>query len=220
MAYTGMRAALAGIIGLATTLAPAAAERPSFDCGKASTATEQAICSNDRLARLDRAIAAAFRALRAKVDLTEEQTAFLAKRDACGAAVGCLAQEMESRRAALALEPRRGSKDPRERFVGWYADEHGEMIVRRTLAGEIWLSGSVADPGARWVCDVAGPVESVKNGVATVEVGDEKDRYVIFMKLQGNVLVVTEDLQKPLMGYACGHNGTVEGRYKRTRRRP
>src|SRR5262245_415234 len=89
-----------------------AAERPSFDCAKAASASETAICGSDRLARLDRAMAAAYRQLKAELAsiddgaLGAEQAAFLAQRDACGTAVACLAARMEERRAALALEPK------------------------------------------------------------------------------------------------------------------
>lgn len=222
---TGRR--LIGVIGAVCTLtAPVtAAERPSFDCSKAASASEHAICANDRLARLDRAIADAFVELRRNPDLAEElpkeQTAFLARRDACGADTLCLAREMESRRAALALEPLKGSTDERERFVGRYRGKAGDMMVRRTLAGEFEFFGSTAEPNGRWTCDVWGTVRSVDKDVATVKSDPEdgEDAVLVYLKLRGNVLVVTEDEQHRLAGTACGHNGTVDGTYTRTSRR-
>src|SRR5207245_1987187 len=102
---------------LATTTASVA--QPSFDCAKATTPTEKAICGNARLSRLDRAIATALR--RIKDDLpngetmTKEQTAFLKARDACGTDVGCLRKTMDVRRVALSLE-RNMPRDPRDAF--------------------------------------------------------------------------------------------------------
>jgi len=205
--------------GLVLPPAAAAAERPSFDCTKAASATEKAICGNDRLARLDRAIAQAFRALRSDPNLAErlaeEQAAFLKKRDACNSDTGCLAREMESRRAALALEPLKDSKDARERFVGRYRGALGEMIVRRTLAGEFEIDGSTAEPSGRWVCDVSGNIQSVSKDVATVKGDDGGESFAIFLRLSGDSLTVTEDPENRLAGRLCGHNGTVEGRYRR-----
>ena len=193
-----------------------AAERPSFDCAKAGTPTEKAICGNDRLARLDRAIAKALIGLKDSFgELIEEQTAFMTQRDTCGADVACLTREMDSRRAALALEPHKGSRDPRERWVGRYKDEAGEMFIRRTFAGGYELSGNSGDPNGRWVCEVGGPIGAIKNGAATAAVGEENDPYTVTLKLKGNVLTVAEDENKRLMGYTCGQNGTVDGRYRR-----
>jgi uncharacterized protein len=205
--------------------APAiASERPSFDCSKAASASEKAICANARLKRLDRGIAAVYRVLRSDPGLqdvlTKEQGDFLQKRDACGADVACLTREMESRRAALALEPLRGSTDERERFVGRYRNDMGDMMVRRTLAGEYELSGATTEPNGRWTCDVWGTLQPVSKGVAVAkgEDGNDKESLLVYLKLEGSTLVLIEDIDKPLAGRSCGHNGSVEGKFRRTSR--
>lgn len=220
-----IRASLLYLAGAMMFTAPTiAAERPSFDCSKAGSASEKAICANSRLARLDRGIAGAYRALRSDLDLqetlTKEQGDFLQKRDACGADVACLTREMESRRAALALEPLRGSTDERERFVGRYRNDRGDMMVRRTLAGEYELSGATTESNGRWTCDVWGTLQPVSKGVAVAkgEGEDDKEPLLVYLKLKGSTLVVTEDIDKPLAGRSCGHNGSVEGKYPRTAR--
>src|SRR5262249_8935116 len=187
-----------------------AAAQPSFDCRKAATPSEKAICAHERLARLDRAIAAAFRQLKAELSaahdkLPAEQAAFLAERDKCGADESCLARIMESRRAALALEPEKGSADRREQFVGRYKSSIGLVIVRRTLAGEYEFIGSTAGPNARWVCDVAGTLGETKTNVSVVEAGEADESYPVRLTLRDNVLVLAEE--RPLAGYLCGHNG-------------
>src|SRR5262249_58908633 len=98
-----------GAIGVSAGAAAAGA-KPSFDCRKAATPSEKAICADAELARIDRGIAAAFRQLKAELasqieTLAEEQTEFLKARDACGAEKACLARTMETRRSALALQP-------------------------------------------------------------------------------------------------------------------
>jgi uncharacterized protein YecT (DUF1311 family) len=96
------------------TVSPAAAANPSFPCTGALTPTETAICSDESLAALDRAVATAYRnkfdglpvesgdALDEVVkSLTITQRAWLAHRDACGADRACIYKAYVVRKAAL-----------------------------------------------------------------------------------------------------------------------
>ena len=81
---------------------------PSFDCAKARSAPEKAICSDIALARLDRALAADYRRA---LDFAEDgmaiksaQHAWLKTRDACGGDIGCLKDAYEARIKALNVE--------------------------------------------------------------------------------------------------------------------
>ncbi|MFX0543462.1 peptidoglycan-binding protein [Roseovarius sp. S4756] len=82
---------------------------PSFDCGRASTPTEFAICGSPQLAELDRAIARNYSvALRSSNSSTEAQVrnsqkAWLAQRNACGADVQCLVGSMAARSQKLVI---------------------------------------------------------------------------------------------------------------------
>ena len=84
-----------------------AAAAPSFDCAKAGTPTEHAICGAPALAALDSALAEAYRAARAgageaeRARIRAEQIAWLGRRDACGADAACLEARMAARLAAL-----------------------------------------------------------------------------------------------------------------------
>ena len=197
-----------------------AAERPSFDCARAATATERTICANDRLARLDRSLATAYRQLKTELAVTgevfaNEQTAFLKQRDACGADVACLVRQMEERRAALALE-RQSKAAPEEAFVGRYRSSNGWIILRRTLGRDYEMTGQASDPKGRWTCDISGKIKSVEAGTATVEAGEDDDSRPLYLKIRRDVLTVTEDETRRLAGYTCGANGSVEGAYRRT----
>lgn len=86
--------------------APAA----SFDCTKAASAIEKAVCADAALARLDRQVSEAYAIKRdsdhnpkARLAALEEQRAFLAARDkACGSgSAACLADAYRKRLAAL-----------------------------------------------------------------------------------------------------------------------
>ena len=199
------------------------AERPSFDCAKAETPTEKAICKDGRLAQLDRAIAAAFRQLKKELatvtdEIDDEQKEFLAQRDKCGSDVACLRKAMDQRRAALALEP--GLGDARTAFIGRYENDLGWMIIRRTLKGNYWLYGQTEDPGARWACDVGGSLKPVRRGVSVVEAGEESDSRPVRLRMKGNALVMaeSEEIERRLSGHTCGYRGTVEGSYRRVKK--
>ena len=73
---------------------------PSFDCGKATSPTERAICTSFDLASWDRSVALAFRrALEGKPPARQEllkraQHEWLRTRDACGAKTECLDERL------------------------------------------------------------------------------------------------------------------------------
>ncbi len=220
--------ALAGLAALWAFPSLAQAPKPSFECRKAATKSEIAICANHELARLDREIAAAYRQLRRELrgqleegagnPLAKEQAAFISQRESCMMDEACLAKEMEDRRAALALEP--ASKDPREAFVGRYTNRYGWLLVRRTLAGHYEIMGATADPAARWTCDLSASISAAENGVARADAGEENDARPLRLARRGEMLRVTEDAERRLAGHTCGANGFVEGDYKRVRRLP
>jgi uncharacterized protein len=221
--------ALVGLAALWAIPALAQAPSPSFPCRKAATKSEIAICANEVLARLDRDIATAYRQLRrelrgqlvegAENPLAQEQTAFLAERDACMADESCLARTMITRRAELALE--RTEKDPREIFVGRYSNRYGWIIVRRTYAGAYEVTGATADPaGARWTCDLSATIDGFENGVGRADAGEENDTRPLRLTMRGATLRIMEDPERRLAGYTCGANGFVEGDYKRVPRLP
>lgn len=82
-------------LALAVAAAPAAFAQ-SFDCAKATTADEGAICGSRALSELDDKMAKIYdEAARCALmgtrgDLLDSQRAFLAKRAECGASVPCL----------------------------------------------------------------------------------------------------------------------------------
>lgn len=83
----------------------------SFDCNKAATPTEHAICATPVLSDLDVTMATLY-AVRMQVPMLmgargaaqDDQHAFLATRDACGADAACLAAAYQARIATLDAE--------------------------------------------------------------------------------------------------------------------
>ena len=81
---------------------------PSFDCGRASTATERAICASPELSNLDAELGRAFSDLVATApasrlrDLRSEQAVWIKERDAtCKGDETCLGRYLRERSAAL-----------------------------------------------------------------------------------------------------------------------
>jgi uncharacterized protein YecT (DUF1311 family) len=76
--------------------------RASFDCSKAQSVVERAICASPTLTGYDRSVAAAYRrALRLADDdkgaIRQAQLDWLKTRNACGADAGCLTQQLRER---------------------------------------------------------------------------------------------------------------------------
>jgi uncharacterized protein len=86
----------AAVAGLAALASPANAA--SFDCSKAATPTEHAICDNPQLSSLDEQTAGLYYTLISNGSLSAPQlgkvktaqTKFLGQRDSCGANYNCL----------------------------------------------------------------------------------------------------------------------------------
>jgi uncharacterized protein YecT (DUF1311 family) len=80
----------------------------SFDCAKAGTATETAICSDVALARLDRSLADIYAQALSwasddgeKTKIRDAQRKWIGERNACGGDIGCLTAAYDARLKAL-----------------------------------------------------------------------------------------------------------------------
>jgi len=82
------------LLGLITLLA-GGVTAASFDCAKASTQTERAICQNPSVSKLDEELAVAYK--NAGPEYRDSQRAWLRKRNQCGANANCLFIEYQSR---------------------------------------------------------------------------------------------------------------------------
>ncbi len=88
-------------------LTPSGAAAQSFNCGTNTAPDEQAICGNHSLAQLDVKMATLYdvathlSAMGARGDLQDQQRAWLARRQLCGADVGCIRTAYTTRIDAL-----------------------------------------------------------------------------------------------------------------------
>ena len=201
-----------------------AAERPSFDCGKASTPTELKICKVDALAVLDRELAALYRKRRSgspnPKSVEGAQNQWLAVRDVCAADEACIAKEMTAHKKALeeaiARFANAPAKDPTG-FSGNYANDFGTVEIEAVSTVEFEVTISTVEPDrARWVCDFGGTGQ-LKNGAIVIEYKSETEGVAprtITIRSKGGALTVS-DVSKGSQPDYCGYRGTIEGTFRR-----
>jgi uncharacterized protein len=108
------------------------AQAASFDCAKASTFVEKAICSDKQLSSMDDQLAGLYKAARAAnanaATVEADQKAWLSSRNQCADAA-CLKKAYAGRIAALSgssAAPASGG------FTGTYKMKNGEALVQET----------------------------------------------------------------------------------------
>lgn len=92
---------------LCASLLPLSTQAASYDCTRANTAAEIAVCANPSLNRMDEDLAVQYRELlnrlpprRAEM-MRDDQRSWLVARDSCGADVRCLKARYQERLARL-----------------------------------------------------------------------------------------------------------------------
>jgi uncharacterized protein len=208
---------------LAAALAASSAQdaRPSFDCRRASSDAERAICADPQLARLDRRMAEAYRAVRARLSapareaLARDQRWFIGARDewqdnrerAGFRNFDDIAERMRNRIAFLdSIQTAPTS------LIGSWRNAAGMVEVRPEGQGRVSVAINAANPvNARWLCDVSGT--GTLTGDATAFTTD--DGWRIRLVRRGAALQVEET--PPPSGSSvrpyCGSNGQVGGVY-------
>jgi uncharacterized protein len=120
-------AAFIAVICLAIRATLAPAEAASFNCAKAKTADEIAICNTPHLSDLDTEMATLY-GVRMQIPMLmgargvaqDEQRAFLVQRGACGGNISCI-QQTRVRVDAPGKEGGRCGDEPRQRPIFVYA---------------------------------------------------------------------------------------------------
>lgn len=205
-------------------MAGSAAAAPSFNCAKATTPVEKAICANTALAEQDAAIAQQYKAVRGKLDaeaaksLTADQRYFLGVRDNIYAApfkgstpAKEISTSMRSRVAFLkSINPQ-----PPAGFIGKWKNIEGEIEITRTDDGQLFVAANSNQPySGRWVCDVSG--KAVIAGDTLKVTYQDGPPWVLSLTRRGAVLVVSEippaGVEKDGFGPPfCGMKGSVSG---------
>lgn len=199
----------------------AAAPRPSFECAKATTKVERAICADAPLAKADAEVATLYRERRAALLpaaaalLTQDETYFLGSRER-------VYGYGETNPNELLLAVIRGRADFLRSLRPPSGDgpegSWGNLIAKLTVARgadglfQVDINGN--EPvTARWVCDVEG-TGRLADGVLEVKV--ETDGSTLRLRRDGQTLKVEavppSGKRAWTPGY-CGLNGSIAGDY-------
>jgi uncharacterized protein len=198
------------------------AHAASFPCAKAATPTEQAICADAQLSRLDEQLAEAYRAAAAVLGATLEcqpgkpsetavqplrasQRAWIAERDRCGRDRACLRRHYERRLAVLTFQPDPEAPEPVDRFVGRFTDgrQATAAILRLAPDRALILMSDIETSTARWICEFQGLGQIGADGRTLVASTPDLPGYELRMTARGLEL---EDLSG---GDWCGVSGAI-----------
>jgi len=196
---------------LPQTALAAPGNAPSFDCRRASSQAEKAICASPALASLDRQIAARYAILLKQMDkpsadkLRADQKWFIGLRDGTylDRTFADLSLALRSRLAFLnAIRP-----GPTPGLVGKWRNLSGEIAISRSASGALTFEANTAEPtGGHWVCQATGTIAAKGTGQWQAHVTDPADaRFDIDHR--GTSLIVTE----PGAVEYCGMNGGLAG---------
>jgi uncharacterized protein len=213
--------AAALLLAAALPLSPlpaTAQERPSFDCARARSEVEKAICASRELSALDRGIATAFSAARAGLDpdsaraLREEQDTFNATREiALHSRDTSLAGFMRDHLAMLRRIDPAPAGAGTAAYLGDWASGAGTVKIRQGEEGALAIEiATAAAITGRWVCELTGQAKLADGKLTFTE-----DDVVVTLARRGGSLEITEKLKEGQMRDYCGANGAVEGRYFR-----
>lgn len=210
-AKTALLAAGLLAAGLPVLLAadrPAAAQ--SFDCKKARTATEKAICASPPLGFLDSDMARTYEEARHRAGragerpVLDSQRAWLKSRDRCGGKADCLISSYRARLRQL------GQME--KIFPGWggrYETWSGLdiTITPRGPDYHVQLDGA----GANYTCSSQGSGKADGAGQLAVTAGGTK----VTFEAMGSGILLPDDLAQPSGFAACGAQAPSVGGYYR-----
>ena len=134
-------------LGLLVLTATSANAGASFDCGKAATPVERAICADPAIADLDGQVAAAYKAARQSLaaepkrlaELAAAQRSFIAERNSAFGQPGFSLAELLAKRLAELRQSR-----PIPAAAGWQRTRSAENS--RSIVAKCWMGRSIQDP--------------------------------------------------------------------------
>ncbi|TWT13872.1 lysozyme inhibitor LprI family protein [Reyranella sp. CPCC 100927] len=226
------RIGLAALAAAGFVAAPAVAmAQPSFDCAKAQSAAEKAICADPALAKADVAIAARFLAIGKTLDsqageaFDKDQRYFVRVRNIVADNATSPADRTERLKDLLAERVAfLGAMEtaPGEGLVGEWRNVEGGVTIERTDDGRLTVSINTAEPTTgRWVCGAGGRGKPDGNTLAVaVEDGDQGERLTVTrVGVLLSVETIGADGQQDGSRSFCGLNGSVNGWFFKVRPR-
>jgi uncharacterized protein len=217
-----MRLALSAAALLAAALQPAFAQTAPTNCASPAGPAEQAICADDELRSLDRALRDAYVKALGRVDregvkaLQKDQKAFLDERTLVVEKKTMPLSEYLRHRIAL-LERIENPSWSREAgaFLGTWKSSLGKVQVTREDGGRLVVQISTLSPAeTSWICDIEGVAAAPRNGRVTFT----EDEVKVTLSRRGSALVIGDEVPQGDGGRPfCGANGYIDGAYFKVR---
>jgi uncharacterized protein len=223
-ARTAAATGLAAVFAMAVA-APAGADEigPGFDCKKAATAVEKAICKDAYLGFRDSAMTRLYGVLRKRLQagardaLIRSQAGWLKARDrACGGAVkdraNCLLGRYDARIAALAAIAAHAELGERPALTGSYGHKvpqfNGTVAVVEVPGEPAWVEISTVNGPTYHLCDLS--TRSARRRGATIIWTDADERACrVTLTFTGGS--VTVGATRQCHQYYCGVRGAFAG---------
>lgn len=194
-----------------------AQSEPSFDCKKASTPVEKAICSDEAASEADRAIGITFQSLTSRADeglntaLRSDQRDFIAIRDESYAIVrGGPDQLMPNLVDYLELRAEMLNwinTAPPAGYEGNWRNAHGLLTISRDDKGQLTLEGNTVDQVAgSWLCHIEGVLSEGADGQMELAT----DNGPVRLERKQSFVQLTDAQPNRTQEY-CGLNGWMEG---------
>jgi uncharacterized protein len=157
------------VVLIALLLISGAVRAASFDCQKAATPSERAICADSALSQLDEQSVAAYADATQTLGISDDErdpvgelllrghSEWSAARNRCGAATGCLMQQYLRRVAVLGYKPDPQVPSPLDPLVGRYGTpvEPARELVVMAAPGNVVLV-NLRVTSADWTCVFTG----------------------------------------------------------------
>ena len=228
---TAMRSAAIGAVLtalLAASEIAAAQGKPSFDCAKAASVAEKAICADPALAQADADVAKAYAALLKTLDaatgkaLRADQGDFIAYRDQMAGFNENRPKDQQTFDLGEFLRDRAiflaGIRKPSDAgLIGTWSSVRGSVEIKAAGAGMVEISEDVvANPvSGSGSCEIDGTVASRRTlRLEDTDDNDQPTGFVFTFRRNGDALVVEQggtgkhDISEPP---SCGANGHADG---------
>ena len=228
---TRLAAMVAVLTALLATSDPATAQgKPSFDCARAASVAERAICADPALAQADADVAKAYAALLKTLDahagkaLRADQSDFIAYRDQIAGFNENTPKEQQTFDLAEFLRDRAtflaGIRKPADTgLIGTWSSVRGSVEIKAAGSGKLEISAEiVTNPvSGSGACDIGGTVEKRKTlRLVDTDDNDNPTGFVFTFRRDGDALVVEQsgtgkdDRSEPP---SCGANGHADGTF-------
>jgi uncharacterized protein len=190
-------------------------EQPSFDCQKASSPSEKAICSSSALSRLDLRLGRMWRKMLEDFDLDSGQTvqvksdqrAWLVRRNECKQDASCLGKLYQDRLSVL------DGSDPAHRFSGQYeVKSFGALRLYPIGPGYLVVIQTAHPDDARWVCQLNGEAKPDGDDLE-ITVGDSV--FHAHLRDAATLVIPNDESTRDAAGSYCGFNGIFAESYHR-----